>query len=303
VPEAFTTTVTRVSAPVDAYVIARLNSAGSGIKEYVDPATSRVVRRDAIAPTQTTVTLYDDFRTVAGYTSAWHWTERDGHPENDADYQVEALQARPVTTAEIEIPKPRRALVEFPAGKTIVDLPAKVINNEFIVRVTIAGRGLDFILDSGAAGITLETDVAKELGLTAVARASNAVNAGRYTQTEVVVPEMRVGELLMHDVAVATLPRLAAEDTHMRVVGLLGFDFIAELGLKLDYEQGRVTAYALNGPFPKRACSHSIFDSASKYPRRRSRSTARRANTSSSIRATRRAYSSSITSRGAFRAR
>jgi hypothetical protein len=58
----------------------------------------------------------------------------------------------------------------------------------------------------------------------------------------VVVPEMAVGDLHMHDVAVSTLPSLPEQFDDVKVVGLLGFDFIAELVLRLDYEHGRVTA-------------------------------------------------------------
>lgn len=250
--EKFTTTVTRVSVPFDAFVIARLNSVGSGNKEYVDPVTSRVVRREAITPTQTTVTTYDDFRTVDGYTTAWHWSIQDGHPENDADCSITQLVARPVQPAEVGIPAPRRALVEFPPGKTSVDVPAKFVNDSFIVRAVINGRGLDFLLDTGASGITIDDDVARQLGLHEFAQFSNAANAGRIGESFAIVPAMNIGELRMNDVAVRTLPGLPGDDYgDTKVVGLLGFDFIAELLLHLDYERGRLTAFqAGSTPLP-----------------------------------------------------
>ena len=248
VADVYVTTVSRVAVPFDAYVISRLNSAGSGTKEYVDPVTYRIVRRDAVSPTETTVTTYDDFRTVAGFTRAWHWASRDGHAENNEDYTLAAFEARPISPAQIAIADPRRNLVEFPAGITSVDLPVKMVGNKFVVRVVINGRGLDLELDSGASGIVLVDSVVKQLGLTTVSHYSNAENAGRYGGTLAIAPEIHVGKLQMHDVALDTIPSMLEQGDGVAVVGLLGFDFIAELGLQLDYEHGRVTALRLDKP-------------------------------------------------------
>ena len=49
VKDRFTKTVTRVSAPVDAYVISELNAHGSGERTFVDPTTWRIVRTEDIS--------------------------------------------------------------------------------------------------------------------------------------------------------------------------------------------------------------------------------------------------------------
>jgi hypothetical protein len=55
---------------------------------------------------------------------------------------------------------------------------------------------------------------------------------------------MRVGDLALHDVVVDTVPSLEgrSELGDYKVVGLLGFDFIADVALKLDYLNAAVTA-------------------------------------------------------------
>ncbi len=239
--EVTTTTVTHVTAPLDAFVIATLNAAGDGSKEYVDPRSYRIVRFEQIRPTGTTVSAYDDFRTVAGYTRAWHWTVRDGHPENDTEYRV-AGDDPSVAAPNLAIPDSRREFVEFPAGKTTVDLPVREDRGKFIVRVEAGTRGLDLLLDTGASGIVLDDDIVRGLGLVHYGSISNPANAGRYTTTSAIVPHMSVGDLQMHDVVVRSIPHLDAGGGDYKVVGLLGFDFIGALALTLDYEHGRVTA-------------------------------------------------------------
>jgi predicted aspartyl protease len=238
-----TTKVTHVSQPFEAYVIAKLNVRGSGTKDYVDPATWRIVRHDIVRPTGTRTIAYDDFRTTAGYTRPWHSTHRDGHPENDEEFRIQSIDGSAVSDAQLAIPPNRRTLVEFPAGISSVSLPVRLSHGKFIVRVNVGGRGLDFILDTGASGIVIDRDIAGQLGLQEYGSYSSAVNAGRFTGTSVVVPTMKVGPLTMHDVVVSTTPHVGIDDPgEYKVVGLLGFDFIDAVALKLDYESGSITA-------------------------------------------------------------
>jgi predicted aspartyl protease len=244
------TSVTRVSNPFDAYVISKLNARGEGTKDYVDRASYRVLRTERIAAARTTVTTYDDFRSTLGHTQAWHRHSEDGSPDDATDYHVTAIDEA-VAPEDVKIPG-GKPFVEFPAGSASIKLPATMaVDGKFLVRVTIAGRGLDFVLDTGAAGIIINEDVARELGLKIYATHSNPFNAGRFSESETIVPEMRVGDLTMHDVAISTIPDIGMElPKAYKAVGLLGFDFIADLSLKLDYENGAVTAMAFGSFTP-----------------------------------------------------
>jgi len=238
-----TTTVAAITTPVVGYVISDLNKRGHGSREYVDSSTWRVVRREYVSAAATTTILYDDFRTVGGYTRAWHWISRDGHPENDEEYRIESIDLSPVADAAVAIPSSRRNLVEFPTGVTSVALPAREHNLKFYVRVNVGNRGLDFLVDTGASGIFIDESVVRELGLKTYGTYSNAANAGRFKATSAIVPEMKIGDLSLRDVVVNTAPDLGEGDgMTFKAVGFLGFDFIASLVLKMDYEHGTVTA-------------------------------------------------------------
>ena len=198
-----------------------------------------------MTPTGTRTVTFDDFRTTAGYVRPWHWSVSDGHPENDANYRIATIEATPVASALLAVPPNRRVLVEFPAGATSVSLPAQLdrYHRRFVVRVTIGRRGLDFMLDTGASHISIDRDVAQDLRLTEYSVYSNARNAARYVGTRTIVPAMNVGPLTLHDAVVDTIPHVGGDTGPYRIVGLLGFDFLEDVGLKLDYQNGSATAY------------------------------------------------------------
>jgi predicted aspartyl protease len=241
VREATTTTVSRVHAPVEAYLIATLTSRGSGTKDYVDPATWHLVRREVIGSNGTIVTVYDDFRDDHGRSFAHHWRIDNAVTRTTSDSRVTLFEPDAVGESDVAIPVPRRALVEFPAGQQSLELPTKFAPfGHIYVRVMAGDRGLDFILDTGSYGIAMDETVAKELGITPYGEHST-VTAARHTIARAVVPELRVGGLRMRNVMVHLEPQGWQEQYGVKAVGLLGFDFLAELGVTIDYEHQRVT--------------------------------------------------------------
>ncbi|MGD0050254.1 MAG: retropepsin-like aspartic protease [Vulcanimicrobiaceae bacterium] len=238
--ETTTTTVSRVHTPVEAYVIATLDAQGYGTKQYVDPTTWQTVRRERIEANGIETTTYDDVRLDHDRTFAHHWHIVDPISETAEDVRVTAYDHDPVTDEQVAIAPPLRALVTVPGGADSVTLPTQFTDSDVIVRVTINGRGLDFILDTGADGIYMDLDVAKQLGLPFYGR-SSAVVAQRFTTARTIVPEMHVGNLVMRNVAVQLAPQGWDAGPYVKAVGLLGFDFLAELGVTIDYEHQRVT--------------------------------------------------------------
>jgi hypothetical protein len=78
------------------------------------------------------------------------------------------------------------------------------------------------------------------LGLKTYGEHSHVV-AGRTTFARAVVPEMRIGPLVMRDIAAGVVPLGFARTPHVKVAGVLGFDFLAQLGVTIDYEHERVS--------------------------------------------------------------
>ncbi len=235
--------VARVREPVDAWLATQAYASGHVVRTYFDPRTYFIARVEKSFAGRTTHTSYDDFRTDArGRTRAWHEFGGEDRPDTAFDYRlVRDELAFPLASGIFAIPRDRRTLVEFPAGTQTVRLPARIENGRIYVRLTIAGRGLDFLLDSGAAAISIDARLARRMGLQEYGRATQTV-AGSFAASRVIVAQVGIGPLAMHDVVMRAIPISLREGTATRVVGLLGFDFLDAVALRVDYADGTLDA-------------------------------------------------------------
>jgi len=233
----------RLRAPTDVYVLSVSPPNGRPERRFYDAATFLLVRRETTVLGRLIVSTYDDYHTDRGVATAYRTASSDGRVENDIVWRVTRIDVDvPVDDAELAIPGSRRIPVRMPDERSTVRLPARIDEDgHVIVRLTINGRGLDFQLDSGADGIVIDRDVARQLGLKAMGRWSETV-AGTYSSSEVIVPMVQIGKVVMTDTVMSALPFSFEDDTSTKVVGLLGFDFIAGCVLKIDYANGTVDA-------------------------------------------------------------
>lgn len=235
--------VERVSEPVEAYSLVETLASGHIHRSYYDPRTFVLLRKQRWAAGRFSYTAWDDFRFApSGHLQARHYHGEDADG-NAFDYRLRTDRERMVIDdAALSVPHNRRTVVEFPEGMRHAHLPAKIERGRVYVRLWIGRRPLDFLLDSGASGIVVSREVARQLDLPVYG--SDTVNmAGSFASGRVIVPQVEVGPLRMRDVVMRTAPVVEPEHTDAKVVGLLGFDFIAGAVLRIDYERGRLDAY------------------------------------------------------------
>lgn len=213
---------------------------GRGLLEYryYDSQTyllARVEMTDYDGHRQTW--LYRDYRTVLGRTLAGSIDyERDGNSVTLRTNLVSCERVDP-SSADVAMPAARKL---FDLGtRSAVVVPAHFTDGGIIVTVSIGGRGLDFLLDSGASDLLLDPDVARELGM----KSSGAMRvsfAGDYTLANARAADLTVGELRASNVVFSTAP-FQEDRSGQRIVGLLGTDFIASGVLKVDFEKKTLT--------------------------------------------------------------
>jgi predicted aspartyl protease len=243
--ETFKTTVTPIAAPIRGYLLARLNARGFGTKTYVDTAFL-VQRVERIRAHSVTTTINDERKTFGTATVVTKWHVQSSLQDKPVSYAVESFTIGDVTDADVAIPKSGPPLVRFPSGVTTVELPSEFDEDGTVyVKVKVGEKLCDFVLDSGAGTIAISPRILKEAGIKAFGEYVSDVNAQPYRGASAMVPNLAIGPLTMHDVVVSSAPfEVISGRGDVRAVGLLGFDFIAEVGLTIDYANRRVTAQA-----------------------------------------------------------
>jgi aspartyl protease family protein len=144
--------------------------------------------------------------------------------------QVSGRHSPVVPTTEAPLVAPAVA-----AGPRSVVI-ARAANGNFDVEGSIDGRRLDFIVDTGASAVTLNSDAAARLGLhpaerdyTVALNTANGVVRGAPVRLDMV----EVGDIMVRDVAALIVPVEALR------TNLLGLTFLSRLH-HFDYRDGKL---------------------------------------------------------------
>ena len=134
--------------------------------------------------------------------------------------------------AATEAPRVAPAVAAGPRTVVIT----RAANGNFDVEGSIDGRRLDFIVDTGASAVTLNSDAAARLGLhpaerdyTVALNTANGVVRGAAVRLDMV----EVGDIMVRDVAAVIVPVAALRSN------LLGLSFLSRLH-HFDYRDGKL---------------------------------------------------------------
>jgi predicted aspartyl protease len=221
--------------------VVEVNPPGGRI-EYIffDKRTLLVDRIERMREGRRVVFTFDDYRNTQGVTEPWHIHVDDGRPNNVREEHVTALRyGAAVADADLAMPpppKPIASATSFPAsvGGTIVE-------DRIIITAGISGHKVNFQLDSGASGIVVDRDIVDALNLEQHGRITGET-AGTYVESDVVIPKMQIGDVVVEGAHARSLPFTMWTGDGKPVAGLLGFDFIHDVVLHIDYLHGTVEA-------------------------------------------------------------
>lgn len=250
---AWVTLIGRVDSPASAYVVKVDPPNGRLEYRFYDAKTFLLDRIEQMRQGHRWVITLGDYRATQGVTSAWHVHVSDGHATNDRDETRTVLAIGvPVNPSEVAIPA-SRPLVHV-AGSTSV--PVTMSEDELVVPVMLQGRKVDFILDSGSAGIAIDKDVVEALHIQKYGKFTGET-AGTYSDSDVILPIMSVGSLTFSDVHAESLPFLTMSQNGIPIAGLLGYDFLRDAVWHIDYVKGTLDA-ADPGTFVPPAGAHAF---------------------------------------------
>ena len=220
-----------------ALVVEVVPSNGLVERRYYDPQTYLLTRLDLTDYDGHKQTYtYGDYRRVSGRSVAYAiGYQRDGV----AVTQTNVITYESVPPASLDLTPPvSKPLFELGAEDSVT-IPARFTDSGIIVGVKIAGRGLDFVLDTGASNFLIDPQIAHELGMS-LTGALPVSYGGDFTMANARAPDLSVGSLTAKSVAFSTAP-FEEQLPDQRVVGLLGTDFIASGALEIDYKKKTLT--------------------------------------------------------------
>lgn len=220
------------SATPAAYVL-KIKRTGSRHPEWAfyDKATGNLVRFEYVAGVGRIVTTFDDFRTVDGVTQAWHVHDTWWDPALDDDYRLTAFHAgMPIAASEFTQPS-----ATMPAGADVREkLTVEFVRGMAMVRVNVGDRGLDFELDSSQPNSLIEHGLADELHLDNYGHAKTT-SKGDEAQYWTRIPDLQIGTQHLKNFAVRTADVSYKPAMYTKIVGVLGYDFLANFVVHVDY--------------------------------------------------------------------
>ena len=229
--------VTQGTAP--AYVV-RVKVSDEEHPEWIfyGVASGLISRVEWVTGKHRIVSLYDDFRTTGGVTTAWHVHDDWDPPELDDDYVRTGLQ-QGVAVNEAQFGQPSSAPVDGPQniGFTI---PAHMYNDgTIIMRMNVNGRGLDMLLDTAVNGDIIDEGVARQMGLPTFGHVDRA--GGGDVPFETILPVSSIGPFVRTNLAIYAEPFTSFQwSSAIEVVGVLGYDFLSSNVFKIDYYNAKI---------------------------------------------------------------
>jgi len=231
----------------DCYVIQITPKDADPVKVFINPKTylidKTVSRRDIVEVTS----YYSDYLDFAGVKMATSHRISRGDTAYDTRSTLTNIEFNiPLSDDLFGMPEAAAKDYRFLAGKGFVEIPFVLNANHIHIPVSIGdAKPLNFILDTGAGGPVVDTEVAKKLGLELVGKIE-ARGAGEGTQEAnlISLSSIRFGDLVIDSVSGATigLGHLNKYEG-MPVEGILGYDIFSRFVVKIDYESQKLTLY------------------------------------------------------------
>lgn len=220
------------------YVVEVTPSNGLDERRYYDAQSYLLVRVEMTDyDGHRQVWLYRDYRMSSGRMLAGTIDYEGDGTSLTLRTTLTSCQRATLGSLDVDMPATRK-LFDLGAHDA-VNIPARFTDSGIVVPVSIAGRGLDFMLDSGSSDLLIDPEIARQLGM----KSSGAMRvsfAGDYTLANARAPDLTVGDLRARGVAFSTAS-FQEDLPSQRIVGLLGTDFIGSGALRVDFEKKTLT--------------------------------------------------------------
>jgi hypothetical protein len=231
----------------DCYVITMTNSINEDLKkDFYDTVNFFLVQSIDIHPDEEIHTIYTDYRDVNGVKHAFKETQEIFPLGQKVLITISKYEINvPIASAVFEPPDYDVKDYHFTRGESAENIPFQFIENHIFLMVNISGKERLWILDTGAGKSVIDTQFAKELGLTMEGK-MKGVGIGHVVDVSLTtLPAFSIDGLLIDE------QKIAAIDIHpllkrlidIDVFGILGYDFLSRFITKIDYAHNTISFY------------------------------------------------------------
>jgi hypothetical protein len=218
---------------------------GRPFELWLDAATLLADRTVERRSNEVRTTFLSDYRTVEGLKIPFTSRSTNGEAKYDQTQTTDSVAVNPVGREALEarLAPPRSQANDFDiaGGKTSAVLPFRLINNHLYVQVSIAGKPLQFLLDSGGMNALTPAAMAR-LGLKTEGAIQMHGSGGSEDVSLTRVQEVRAGDVTLRNQTFFVLPfKGLAEAEGMDFDGLVGFELFRRFVVRVDYAHQTLT--------------------------------------------------------------
>ncbi len=131
----------------------------------------------------------------------------------------------------------------FVGGETSVDVPFRFIERHIFLPVTMGGRELLWVLDTGASSSVIDSEFAADLGLEPEGKVKGVGAGSTVDVSFVTLPAFSVPgiEFAEQTAAVIGISGLFERTADLKIGGILGYDFLSRFVTRVDYANALLT--------------------------------------------------------------
>ncbi|MBI5837164.1 MAG: aspartyl protease family protein [Candidatus Eisenbacteria bacterium] len=220
---------------------------GHPVRVYLDAGTFLPARIRRVDDTDTSWTLYQNYRAVDGVMDAFLLRGVAPAGGDTTRFVVEALlhPKQPPSPGLFDMPPDTLRDYVFAGGADSAEVAVESWGEHLVVRAASHGdAGLPFLLDTGAEASNLEASLARRWRLASRAPLQIRGTGGTEDASLVALDTLRFGGVALLSQHVAAVNLSGVRPTDRRLAGVLGYDFFSRFVVKLDFERSVMTLYA-----------------------------------------------------------
>ncbi|MDG2521760.1 aspartyl protease family protein [Caulobacter segnis] len=204
----------------------------------IDPATGALIADRLVESGQSTLTRYDDWRTVEGVRIAFKEVQQIADDPFKTTITLTSADLNPKADAKAFARPTPKQIFAFADGKTAT-APMGFefyLGSRIYIPATINGAQTHVLLDSGAEATVLDKAFAESIGLKASAIVPAAGTGGRDVAELASGVTIRIGDMTLRDITVALMDLKPIADMIGRPLPvILGKEVFNELVVDLDF--------------------------------------------------------------------